>query len=73
MNEVVRYQRGQVLRVQIQGHREPIDMVVIEREGMNAGGGLILMIDRGDGELDAAVKSLNTNHTQAHDHHPRNA
>ncbi len=59
MNQPAQYQRGQVLRVQIEGHREPISMVAIERANLNAGGGLMLMIDRFDGELDAALAALN--------------
>lgn len=59
MSGVARYRRGQVLRVQIQGHREPVSMVCIERTGMNGGGGLVLMIDRQGGEMDRALDALN--------------
>ena len=53
------YKRGEALRVQLEGHREPVSMVSIERAGMCAGGGLLLAIDRNDGEIDHIIRLLN--------------
>lgn len=53
------YKRGEALRVQLEGHRESVSMVSIERPGMCAGGGLLLVIDRNDGEVDRLICLLN--------------
>jgi len=44
--------------VRIPDHPEPVEMVSIERTAC-AGGGLLLGIDRHDGELDRLLRLLN--------------
>lgn len=53
------YKRGQSLRVHIEGHSEPIQMVSIELASYEAGGGVMLIADRGDGDVDRIVELLN--------------
>ncbi len=57
MSVDMKFKRGQVLRVRIEGHSEEVQMVSIERIGMNTGGGLMLIIDRGD--VERFVRMLN--------------
>lgn len=52
--------------VRIPDHPEPVEMVSIERLAC-AGGGLLLVIDRHDGELDRLLRLLNEENRKEND------
>jgi hypothetical protein len=54
-----KYERGPVMIVRIEGHTEPTYMTSILRKGFVAGGGLMLVLDHGNGEIDQVLKLLN--------------
>lgn len=53
------YKVGRAYSVRLDGHNEPAQMRSIEVDGMNAGGGIMLLANRGDGEIDRIVSLLN--------------
>lgn len=53
------YERGPVMLVRIVGHTEPTYMTSILRRGFVAGGGLMLVLDHGNGEIENVIKLLN--------------
>jgi hypothetical protein len=59
------YIKGAVYRVRMDGHPEPLDLTSIEVDGFCAGGGLMLVMDRGDGEVDRIVALLNSAEREA--------
>lgn len=59
MSAAVKYERGPVMLVRIEGHTEPTYMTSILRRGFVAGGGLMLVLDHGNGEIDNVLKLLN--------------
>jgi hypothetical protein len=67
------YKEGRRFRVRLDGHAEPVDMVSIEQPDMCAGGGVMLIADRGPESLAFVLSALNAwagnfddNETQAH-------
>lgn len=59
MSAAAKYERGPVMLVRIEGHTEPAHMTSILQRGFSAGGGLMLVVDRGHGEIDRVLKLLN--------------
>lgn len=59
MSAAVKYERGPVMLVRIEGHTEPTYMTSILRRGFVAGGGLMLVLDHGNGEIDNVLQLLN--------------
>ena len=59
MSAAVKYERGPLMLVRIEGHTEPTYMTSILRRGFVAGGGLMLVLDHGNGEIDQVLKLLN--------------
>lgn len=59
MRAAGKYERGPVMLVRIEGHTEPTYMTSILRKGFVAGGGLMLVLDHGNGEIDQVLKLLN--------------
>lgn len=57
------YKVGRAYSVRLDGHNEPAQMRSIEVDGMNAGGGIMLLANRGDGEIDRIVSILNASYT----------
>lgn len=53
------YRVGRAYGARIDGHGEPVPVVSIEADGMNAGGGIMLIANRGDGEIERIVSLLN--------------
>lgn len=53
------YKVGRAYSVRLDGHNEPAQMLSIESDGMNAGGGVMLIANRGDGEIERIVSILN--------------
>lgn len=58
------YEMGRAYTVRIEGHPEPVHMISIERHSC-AGGGLLLAIDRHDGEIERLIASLNDENRKA--------
>lgn len=67
MRAAGKYERGPVMLVRIEGHTEPTYMTSILRKGFVAGGGLMLVLDHGNGEIDQVLKLLN-DQQQKEDH-----
>lgn len=59
MSAAEKYKRGPVMLVRIEGHTEPTYMTSILRPSFVAGGGLMLVLDHGNGEIDQVLKLLN--------------
>ena len=59
MSAAVKYERGPVMIVRIEGHTEPTYMTSILQRGFVAGGGLMLVLDHGNGEIDNVLQLLN--------------
>lgn len=57
--EIRAYTRGRTYLARLDGHPELVHLVSIEISGMNAGGGLLLVKDHGNGTVDRLVKLLN--------------
>ena len=64
MSAAVKYERGPVMLVRIEGHTEPTYMTSILRRGFVAGGGLMLVLDHGNGEIDNVLKLLNDHQSE---------
>lgn len=56
---MVTYRAGESIRVFVDGHAEPALMRPIYKDGFCSGGGVLLLIDRGDGEINKIVNLLN--------------
>lgn len=63
MSATGEYERGPVMLVRIEGHTEPTYLTSILRRGFVAGGGLMLVLDHGNGEIDKVLKLLNDQKT----------
>ncbi len=59
MSSARTYKLGKTYRVLLDGHNETVSLPSIEIDGMCAGGGVMLIADRGDGEIDRIIKLLN--------------
>ena len=53
------YTKGGTFRVRLEGHAEPVEVISIETEGMNAGGGVVLVANRSGAEADYVLDALN--------------
>jgi len=53
------YKAGDAVKVFIEGNTEPVWMRPIDKDGFCAGGGVLLLMDRCDGEIDKIVNLLN--------------
>ena len=60
MKEAAQYERGPLMLVRIEGHTDPTAMTSIVRAGYLAGGGLMLILDRGNGEIEKVLAALNS-------------
>jgi hypothetical protein len=63
MSAAGKYERGPAMLVRIEGQTEPTYMTSILRKGFVAGGGLMLVLDHGNGEIDQVLKLLNDQQT----------
>lgn len=64
MNSAPKYERGLSMLVRIEGHPEPVAMTSIVRPGFVAGGGLMLIFDRANGEVEKVLAALNADSEQ---------
>lgn len=53
------YKIGEPILVRLAGHVDPVQMAPIVMEGFVAGGGVMLIADRGNGEVERIVQLLN--------------
>jgi len=60
MSTAAQYERGPLMLVRIEGHTDPTAMTSIVRTGYFSGGGLMLILDRGNGEIEKVLDALNS-------------
>lgn len=64
MNNATSYERGPSMLVRIEGHPERVAMTSIVQPGFIAGGGLMLVVDRGGSEIEEVLAALNAGREQ---------